>query len=219
MKKAKSVSRRAKSPPADPDSDPSPIRHRIIYAAVGAFLERGYSNVSMLEIATRARISNRDLYAEFENKRALLAYCVSFRAQRMKQPEGLPEILDDRSLAAALAIFGENLLHELTDPEVLLVYYLAIVESWRAPEVAKIVDECGRAATERVLRDLLEQAQEKRLLADGNAADMVDEYLALLLRNSMLRLILRVVPRPPRAEMKRRAVAATDAFLALHRIR
>lgn len=213
MKKAKAAPRRMKSSPPDPSS----TRGRIVYAAIAAFLERGYANVSMLEIATRARVSNRDLYAEFENKRALLAYCIDFRAQRMKQPEGLPAVVDDRSLAAALVIFGENLLKELTDPEVLLVYYLAINESWRAPEVAKIVDDYGRKATERVLKELVEQAQAKGLLAEGDAADMVDEYLALLLRNLLLRLILRVMPRPPRADMRRRAAAAAEAFLALHR--
>jgi AcrR family transcriptional regulator len=213
MKKVKYTSRKVESPSPEPSS----TRGRIIYAAVGAFLELGYTNVSMLEIATRARVSNRDLYAEFENKRALLAHCITFRAQKMKPPNGLPAIENDRSLAAALAMFGENLLQELTDPEVLLMYYLAIVESWRAPEVAKIVDECGRQATERALKELIEQAQARELLVKGDAGDMVDEYLALLLRNLLFRLILRVIPRPPRAELKRRAIAATDAFLALHR--
>jgi AcrR family transcriptional regulator len=148
----------------------------------------------MLEIATRARISKRDLYAEFENKRALLTHCVSFRAQKMRQPEGLTAAVDDRSLVAALVIFGANLLQELTDPEVLLVYYLAIAECWRAPEVAKILDKCGREVTERVLEDLLEQAQAKGLLARGDTGEMAEEYLALLLRNLLLRLILRVMP-------------------------
>lgn len=200
-----------------PLPEPSPMRERIVYAAVAAFLERGYPNVSMLEIATRARISNRDLYAEFENKSALLAYCVSFRAQKIRRPEGMPAIVDEGSLRKALLIFGEHLLQELTDPEVLLVYYLAIVECWRAPEIGNILDECGRQSTKRVLGDLLKQAQVKGLLAKGDAEDMVDEFLALLLQDLTLRLILRVIPRPRQSDFKRRALVAAEAFLILRR--
>lgn len=211
MEKTKHIRRAVKSPPPEPSS----IRGRIIYAAVGAFLERGYTNVSMREIAARARVSNRDLYAEFENKNALMVHCISFRAQKMKQPEGLPAIVDERALRAALVTFGENLLKELTDPEVLLMYYLAIAESWRAPEVARIVDEYGQKATERSLRTFFEQAQGAGLLAEGDTAEMVDEYLSLLFRSLLFRLIMRVIPRPARTDLRRRAIAAAEAFLAL----
>jgi AcrR family transcriptional regulator len=210
VKKTKSPSARVKS------ANPSPVRTRIIYAAVAAFLERGYANVSMLDIATRAQISNRDLYAEFENKSALLAYCITSRAQKIKLPEELPAIVDGRSLAMTLVMFGENFLHELSDPEVLLMYYLAIMESWRAPEVGKTIDELGRNATQHALMKLLRQAQAKGLIEDGDAGELAKQYLALLLGDLLLRLLLRVVQRPPRDVLRKQAIDATAAFLALH---
>jgi len=36
---------------------------RIIGAAFAAFMKNGYAATSMLEIATRAKVSKRDLYA------------------------------------------------------------------------------------------------------------------------------------------------------------
>jgi len=44
-------------------SDESPARTRILDAAFGAFSESGYARTSTLEIATRARVSKRELYA------------------------------------------------------------------------------------------------------------------------------------------------------------
>ena len=41
------------------------IRERVRKAAFAVFCERGFSGASMLEIATRAQVSKRDLYALF----------------------------------------------------------------------------------------------------------------------------------------------------------
>ena len=47
-------------------------RQRILGAALSAFMEGGYAQTSTLEIATRARVSKRELYALFGNKEAML---------------------------------------------------------------------------------------------------------------------------------------------------
>jgi len=45
-------------------SDETGVRARILEAAFAAFMEKGYATTSTLEIATRARVSKRELYAE-----------------------------------------------------------------------------------------------------------------------------------------------------------
>ena len=50
-------------PPAAP-----PAHHP--EAAFAALMEKGYARTSTLEIATRARVSKRELYAEFGSKSA-----------------------------------------------------------------------------------------------------------------------------------------------------
>ena len=50
----------------------SPVRGRILEAAFSAFAEHGFADTSTLEIATRARASKRELYAEFGSKRGIL---------------------------------------------------------------------------------------------------------------------------------------------------
>lgn len=67
------------------------MRARILRAAFKAFTENGYAGgTSTLQIATRAKVSERDLYAIFANKQAMLVPCVSTRLEKMRMPAGLP---------------------------------------------------------------------------------------------------------------------------------
>src|SRR5579885_3200760 len=52
--------------------DADAVRARILTAAFEAFQERGYGATSTLEIATRARVSKRELYALVGNKQQIL---------------------------------------------------------------------------------------------------------------------------------------------------
>ena len=47
--------------------DKTAVRERILEAAFAAFMKSGYATASMLEIATRARVSKRELYAPVGN--------------------------------------------------------------------------------------------------------------------------------------------------------
>ena len=70
---------------ASVESGPQPARERILYAAMEAFMELGYAEASTLEIATRAQVSKRELYALFGNKQAMLAACIADRVGRMRR--------------------------------------------------------------------------------------------------------------------------------------
>src|SRR5689334_25371741 len=94
----------------------TPARQRILEAAFSAFMERGYAETSTLEIATRARASKRELYAEFSGKQDLLLACIRQRAERLKLPVDLPELADRATLERTLTAFGIRLLREVSDP-------------------------------------------------------------------------------------------------------
>ena len=96
----------------------NPTRARIIDAAFATFGARGYEQTSMLEIATRAKVSKRELYALVGNKHDMLVACITERAGRMRPPDDLPEPQDRASLTEALAALGEHVLIEVTDPVV-----------------------------------------------------------------------------------------------------
>jgi AcrR family transcriptional regulator len=195
---------------------PSPIRERVLKAAFTLFRQHGFSSTSMLDIVTRARVSKRDLYALFKNKHALLAACISERAQRMRRPldtmTPAPQTRD--ALATLLVELGVSILKTGCQPEVLTVYRLAIAESDRAPEIARTLDGSGREANQKALTELVRNAQARGLVLTGDPAVLAARYLAVLWGDLLIRLLMRVREAPIEREIEARARAATEALMA-----
>jgi AcrR family transcriptional regulator len=191
------------------------VRARILDAAFAAFMKSGYAASSTLEIATRARVSKRELYALVGNKQEMLIACISERAKRLQVPADLPVPHDRDTLAHILASFGTKLVHEITDPTVIAVFRLAIAEAAHAPEVAQALDSIGREASRAALRQIMTRAQASGLLS-GRPAELAEQFGGLLWGNLMVSLLLGVAPRPNSREVAARARDATAAFLQLH---
>jgi AcrR family transcriptional regulator len=196
-------------------SEGAEVRARILDAAFSTFMKSGYAAASTLEIATRARVSKRELYALVGNKQKMLIACIGERATRLKLPADFPAAHDRESLARVLVSFGTQLIREITDPMVIAVFRLAIADAVRAPEVARTLDSVGREASRAALRQLMAQGQASGLL-DGHPADLAEQFGGLLWGNLMVGLLLGVSERPSSREIAARARDATAAFLKLH---
>jgi AcrR family transcriptional regulator len=79
--------------------DETAVRRRILEAAFAAFMKSGYAAASTLEIATRARVSKRELYALVGNKQKMLITCIRERAKRLEVRAHLPVAHDRETLA------------------------------------------------------------------------------------------------------------------------
>ena len=197
------------------DGDETAVRERILDAAFAAFMKSGYAATSTLEIATRARVSKRELYALVGNKQEMLIASISERAKRLDVPADLPVLRDRETLAQVLVSFGTKLVHEVSDPAVIAVFRLAIAEAVQAPEVARALDSIGREASRAALREIMARAQASGLLT-GRPAELAEQFTGLLWRDLMVSLLLGVAERPNAREIARRARDAAAAFLQLH---
>jgi AcrR family transcriptional regulator len=195
--------------------DETAVRGRILDAAFAAFMKSGYAAASTLEIATRARVSKRELYALVGNKQEMLIACISERAKRFDVPADLPVPRDRETLAQVLASFGTKLVREVSDPTVIAVFRLAISEVTHAPEVARALDSIGREAGRAALRKIMAGAQASGLLT-GRPAELAQQFAGLLWRDLMVSLLLGVAERPSPREIAQRARDAAAAFLQLH---
>ena len=201
----------------DQGGDEPAVRERILDAAFAAFMKSGYAKTSTLEIATRARVSKRELYALVGNKQKMLIACISERAKRLDVPANLPVLRDRETLAQVLASLGTKLVHEISDPTVIAVFRLAIAEVIQAPEVARALDSIGRETSRAASRKIMAQAQASGLLT-GRPAELAEEFAGLLWRDLMVSLLLGVAERPTSREIAGRARHAAAAFLQLHPI-
>ena len=195
--------------------DETAVRERILEAAFAAFMKSGFAMASTLEIATRARVSKRELYALIGNKQEMLAACIGERAKRLQVPADLPEPGDRETLAQVLSSFGAKLVREISDPTVIAVFRLAIAEAIQAPEVAHALNSIGREASRAALRKIMARAEASGLLA-GRPAELAEQFGGLLWRDLLVSLLLGVAERPTHRECARRAGEATTAFLQLH---
>jgi AcrR family transcriptional regulator len=205
--------------PAGPDpaaTVENPMCNRILGAAFAAFTENGYAGTSTLEIATRAKVSKRDLYANFGNKQAMLVACIKRRVARMRLSADLPIPRDRKMLASTLTAFAVNLLGEGAHPTVIAMFRLAIAEATRSPEIAQALEGIGRDATRRALAELLTRAQSGGLIGAGEPSAMASRYLALLWEGLLVSLLLGVSVPPKPEEIARRAAEATCTFLRLY---
>jgi AcrR family transcriptional regulator len=209
MAKASMSKRRQK------DGEEAAVRERILEAAFAAFMKSGYATTSTFEIATRARVSKRELYALVGNKQEMLIACISERSRRFDVPADLPVLRDRETLEQVLTSFGTKLVREVTDPTVIAVFRLAIAEAVQAPEVARALDSTGREASRAALRKIMARAQASGLLT-GRPAELAEQFAGLLWRDLMVSLLLGVAERPNSREIAGRARDAAAAFLQLH---
>jgi AcrR family transcriptional regulator len=198
-------------------ADQASVRDRILDAGFEAFMERGYAATSTLEIATRARVSKRELYALVGNKQKMLIAAIGERATRLQAPADMPMPRDRATLAQVLTAFGAQLVREVADPAVVAVFRLAIAEAVQAPEVARTLDSLGRETSRAALRHIMTQARAARLI-DGRPADLAEQFAGLLWCDLMISLLLGVAERPNPRAIEARARDATAAFLRLHPI-
>jgi AcrR family transcriptional regulator len=195
--------------------DETGVRERILEAAFAAFMKSGYATASTLEIATRARVSKRELYALVGNKQQMLIACIREHAKRFDVPADLPVLRDRKTLEQVLASFGTKLVREISDPTVIAVFRLAIAEAVQAPEVARALNSIGREASRAALRKIMARAQASGLLR-GRPAELAEQFAGLLWRDLMVSLLLGVAARPTPREIAVRARDAAGAFLQLH---
>jgi AcrR family transcriptional regulator len=176
---------------------------------------KGYAGTSMLEIATRAKISKRDLYAAFPSKQAVLLACITSRAVRMRLPPDLPAPTSREMLATTLRVFGATVIREVCEPAVTSMYRFAIAEAEQSPDVAAALG-ANRFVNRHALEELLVRAQAAGVLGAGDPPRMMEQFFALLWGDLLISRLLGAASIPTRAEIERRAAEATAGFLKLY---
>ena len=195
---------------------PQSIKQRIREAAFSTFVEKGYAGTNTREIAARARVSKRELYALYEDKQAMLADCIRFRAERSRQPLQLEPVQEMPALRSALEAFGTSVLTELTHPAAVAVFRLAVLEAQKSPQVVRTLNTLGKEANTETLVRFLKQAQKAKLLAPGNPTTMARQFMALLWGGTLVSLLLGSEGAPSPKEARKRAKEAVEALVRLY---
>ena len=147
---------------------------RILDAARGVFLQRGFEGASIDEIAEVARSGKRTIYARFRDKRALFTEVVTrdilSRIAEFKADPPVGVTIEERLTSVA-----STLLHWGFDADRIGLMRLAIAEAHRFPDLAATVNRRARAlSTELGIHLLHELTQSDEL---GKLPAFVPEHL------------------------------------------
>jgi AcrR family transcriptional regulator len=190
-------------------------RERILDAAFEVLRERGYAATNTREIAARAQVSKREIYTEFKSKQGIFAAMISARAARLRQPFEQALIGDRAQLATTLQRIAGSLLDVLSDPAVIAMFRLAISAAGDSSVIARVLEDNARAPNRKALTELMARAGTTGLLT-GDAPVLVAHFVALVVGDLHVSLLLGLVTPPAPRELERQAAAATEAFLQLH---
>ncbi|MDB5482934.1 MAG: regulatory protein TetR [Caulobacteraceae bacterium] len=114
-------------------------RAAIVAAATTAFLDAGYAEASVNQIAADAGISIKTLYRHFESKDDLFSAVMQAACGRIggAEDEGEPPPWYAEPPAKALAMAGEEYLNHALSPEQLALYQVVTRDAHRFPEVGR----------------------------------------------------------------------------------
>jgi AcrR family transcriptional regulator len=193
-------------------------RERILDATFDGLCERGYGGLNTRDIAARAKVSKRELYAEFGNKQGILEALIAARAARMRQPLDTASVATARAFTDTLHRLAAAWMTELTDPPVVAMFRLAIAGAEDSPVVARTLENLARGPSRKGLRELMQSARTARHVR-GDASELASRFYALVMGDLHVPILLGLVARPTPREIQQHAKVAVDAFLRLYRQR
>lgn len=185
-------------------------RDQISDIAESVFLERGYADTTMQQIAERAGASKETLYRHFGCKEALFSEVVRRRSTRLTGNEegelsGPPQ--------QALLDLALNLLHFLGEPDSICLYRVVVAETPRAPELGRIFYDEGPGRLIARLADYLRRGVARGELRLANADLAAKLFIgSVIAHHQIVRLVKGAVF--DKAELRAHATEAVSLFLA-----
>jgi TetR/AcrR family transcriptional repressor of mexJK operon len=186
-------------------------KHAKILAAARASLLTARTPPGIETVARRAGVSKLTIYRHFGTFQDLVRAVVhEENGKLMTHAEGIPRVSTD--LRRTLVAIGERLLAFLTGDEGLALLRVTSTQAAHRQGLGQLVYEGGpRTFVARIAR-LLRAAGPDAGLAIDSPAEAAEQLVGSWLGVLVTGLLMNGRPRPTRAELRRRARRAVDAF-------
>lgn len=196
---------------------PSEKHQAILQAATAIFLEQGYDQASMEQIARAAGVAKQTIYNQFGNKEALFRAIITQRCTELLDTL-LGSAPDEDGIEQILTRFATALLDILLEPSALALHRLIVAESRRLPRVGRLYYESGPERGNRRLAQYLQTQCERGVLTIDEPELAAQQFTGALLGSLRTRALVLEEP-VPQAEIDKVVRHTVQCFLALHRTR
>ncbi len=187
-------------------------------AASELFLEHGFTNASMDQVAKRSGVSKQTVYSHFANKDALFTAVIEWKCcQYRLAPDALQSSGED--LATKLTQVGRQFLQLMQDAQVSAMYTVVIGEGRNNPSVASLFYEAGPKRAISVATHLLVNEPELGI-DDKQALEYSIDFFNLLKgefhMKNMLGLQTSLPPQRAEAIVKQSVLKVLTLIKVLH---
>jgi AcrR family transcriptional regulator len=197
-------------------------RRAILEAATAAFLDKGYLETSMDEIATRAAVSKQTVYKHFADKERLFFEIVSSTVDEVSDPvhQEVLNLEDSGDIEADLRDLARRQLALVIQPRVLRLRRLVIGEADRFPELGRTFHERGPGRTIAALATVFERLATRGELQLDDPQLAAQHFNWLIMSIPLNRAMFHGDDElPAAADLDRYADAGVRVFLAAYRRR
>jgi TetR/AcrR family transcriptional repressor of mexJK operon len=132
-------------------------RQQILTAASDLFLQKGFSDSSMDNVAQRAGVSKQTVYSHFANKEALFTAVIQHKVDQY-QLDTETTACQQLPLDIRLKNIAQRFVQLLRDPEAIAMYRIVIGELKTAPQAAELFYKAGPQHGIDMLCEILEQS-------------------------------------------------------------
>ncbi|MBI1185931.1 MAG: TetR family transcriptional regulator [Alphaproteobacteria bacterium] len=190
-----------------------PRNEAILTAAFDVFVAKGFHGATMADVARDARVSKETLYARFDSKEGLLfALCAWGCGKTGDKGAAIMALLPHEPIAA-LRLYAEMVLAQLTHCEAMALYRVVVAESERAPQLGITFDEMGQIGSREVRAALFDALRAKGLIEADDLAAFEDDFFGLVRGNLMHEVLIGARAELDPAEVPARAERAAARLL------
>ena len=175
-------------------------RDRLLDTAISLFLEYGYGNLSLENIARDARVSMRTIYSQFGGKAGLFGAVIRRCSDQFVTSLSEEHVLDS-SPEEALISFARQFLFRITRPDVVRIRAILIGEALRFPDLAIQFYEQGPQRTLDHLTQFFARQQQTGYFAAIDPHFLADQFLSALRSERFQKLQLGLELTPDEAEI------------------
>jgi AcrR family transcriptional regulator len=184
----------------------------LLDTATEVFLEHGYGNTNISEIAQRAGASKRTIYARYPTKAALFTAIVTRKTGKLQESYA-ETLVPGKPLGKVLEGFGIQLLRAMSQEELRALNRVSVAESQKFPQLASKFWEVGPQRSMLMLRDYLAVHPEFKGKQPEHAAEM---FLSLCCGLTVVRAQLQKSRRMPEETIRFYVMEAVRIFLSAY---
>ena len=164
-------------------------RERILRAATECFLELGFERTSTVEIARRARVSKREMYTYFPEKRSILSAVIVLLQSELQS--GLHDIWSSRDEPEFVLPKAATILMDFIRSDRFgRLFRIVATESYHNPEVAEQFYELGPNNGRKATASYMKSQMRRGRMRQANPIKAAGDFLDLVVGAQLMTAVM-----------------------------